>query len=83
VKAIAEDIGLQKLLSTGCAEQEPLTRVPMCSLTVAASAVQRSTSLPIISSWQFGNGCATYKWKLSRPAFLPIVFKPIVEMRAA
>ena len=25
VKAIAEDIGLQKLLSTGCAEQEPGT----------------------------------------------------------
>src|SRR6266576_3907767 len=29
------------------------------------------------------NGCATYKWKLSRPAFLPIVLKAIVEMRAA
>jgi nickel-dependent lactate racemase len=28
-------------------------------------------------------GCATYKWKLSRSAFLPIVLKAIVEMRAA
>src|SRR5205814_3085640 len=27
-------------------------------------------------------GCATYKWKLSSPAFLPIVLKAIVEMRA-
>ena len=30
-----------------------------------------------------GTGCATYKWKLSRPAFVPIVLKAIVEMRAA
>src|SRR5437016_10829427 len=28
-------------------------------------------------------GCATYKWKLSRPAFLPIVFKLAIQMAAA
>src|SRR6266513_481162 len=29
------------------------------------------------------NGCATYKWKLSRPAFLPVVFKLAIQMAAA
>ena len=29
------------------------------------------------------SGCATSKWKLSRPAFLPIVLKATAEMRAA
>src|SRR6266576_3945060 len=28
-------------------------------------------------------GCATYKWKLSRPAFLPVVFKLTIQMAAA
>src|SRR5207244_641097 len=28
-------------------------------------------------------GCATYKWKLSRPAFLPVVFKLTIHMAAA
>ena len=28
-------------------------------------------------------GCATYKWKLSRPAFLPVVFKLAIQMAAA
>ena len=30
-----------------------------------------------------GNGCATYKWKLSRPACLPVVFKLTIQMAAA
>jgi hypothetical protein len=29
------------------------------------------------------SGCATYKWKLSRPAFLPVVFKLTIQMAAA
>src|SRR5947208_9462691 len=28
-----------------------------------------------INGLDYRPGCATYKWKLSRPAFLPIVFK--------
>src|SRR6266403_6116843 len=28
-------------------------------------------------------GCTTYKWKLSRPAFLPVVFKLAIQMAAA
>ena len=31
----------------------------------------------------FRKGCATYKWKLSRPAFLPVVFKLAIQMAAA
>src|SRR6266480_2905916 len=29
------------------------------------------------------SGCATYKWKLSRRAFLPVVFKLAIQMAAA
>lgn len=28
-------------------------------------------------------GCRTYKWSLSRPAFLPVVFKFAIQMAAA
>jgi len=31
----------------------------------------------------FQRGCATYKWKLSRPAFLPVVFKLAIQVAAA
>jgi transposase len=32
---------------------------------------------------QVHNGCTTYKWKLSRPAFLPIIFKLAIQMAAS
>jgi len=28
-------------------------------------------------------GCTTYKWKLSRPALLPIIFKLAIQMAAS
>src|SRR5258706_11399870 len=40
-----------------------------------------SQYLPEFKDVKVGVGCATYKWKLSRPAFVPIVLKAIVEMR--
>jgi len=30
-----------------------------------------------------GAGCTTYKWKLSRPALLPIIFKLAIQMAAS
>ena len=29
------------------------------------------------------NGCATYRWKLSRPTCLPVIFKLAIEMAGA
>jgi amino acid transporter len=76
------------LLPKAFARLHPKWNTPYIS-TLALAAV--STFLLVI--YQLGDtmrvayvelvGCTTYKWKLSRPAFLPVVFKLAIQTAAA
>jgi Fic/DOC family len=51
--------------------------------TIAEAAAALMESLANNHPFLDGNGCATYKWKSRRPAFLPVVFKFAIQMAAA
>src|SRR6266480_7327373 len=62
---------------------EFLTRSAMTGSVGGRSqfAVSKCCKAPILVRSPIG--CATYKWKLSRRAFLPVVFKLAIQMAAA
>ncbi len=75
-----DELGVVRL---NVVEELLLLGVVVDGLEIRRRAPLRKYQIRTGGAGEFGNGCATYKWKLSRPAFLPVVFKLTIQMAAA